>query len=148
MGQVLANRITYNGSFSLIPTDSSTQPMYLQTRKGLQGQEDMLPLRLPFSGRRLLYPTTLFETPVVCLNPPSFLGQHLPPFRGEVQVAGGPMLHVPSLETVRNTWMNPSPRRCTFLPASGISTLSRDTFPCPSGLTCRLPFNGVSQCQP
>lgn len=48
-----------------------------------------------------------------------------------------------SLGTVRDTFTNPKPRRCTTFPSLGMSTLLMDTFPFPSMLTVQLLLNLV-----
>ena len=48
---------------------------------------------------------------------------------------------------VLNTLMNPYPRKWTILPSVGISTSEIGRLPVSSGLTSRLDFSRVNQCQ-
>jgi len=54
----------------------------------------------------------------------------------------------PFVETVRNTFTNPKPRRGTTLPSVGMSTRLMATFPWPSGLTIRLLLSRIRKRQP
>jgi len=97
MSQISAYCLPDNGLLCLIPTNSCSQLVHLQTQKCPQGIKEVIPLRYRLPYLRPLNPAALLGPMVIYFGPPPLALQFPPSISVHLKVISRPVSPIPVL---------------------------------------------------